>query len=308
MSTVKTLTARNFQAHERALARKQSAKNRPGIFRKMLPALSYIGKGVKRIFVNKQDEMKGFNVAGVGNESKGDMIGVNVCGLVNGSKGSMKGLNFGVIGNQSEGDMIGVNVGGYSNTSKNMKGLSIAGLFGNGCEDDIRGLSVAGMINLSERLVGIALSLVNVVTSPSKGVQIGLLNVRTDAPWYAKVIPFIAFRFSEKSTKKYLEEFEAIKENPDQELIKANRKFLKEQYAELKQSEVVCTAELEKFARIIVNRKLIRSLGKTLKCKDATAQEKAETRDMVKMIAHDDIYPEELREMAVKMIENARSA
>jgi hypothetical protein len=43
---------------------------------------------------------------------------------------------------------------------------------------------------------------INIAEKGSRGVQIGLLNVRADAPWYARYIPIIAVRWSDKTGKK----------------------------------------------------------------------------------------------------------
>jgi hypothetical protein len=62
-------------------------------------------------------------------------------------------------------------------------------------------LNIAGIYNVCKSFIGAQLSPINITRAPSKGVQVGLLNIRTDAPWYAKVMPFLAIRYSDKSTR-----------------------------------------------------------------------------------------------------------
>lgn len=58
-----------------------------------------------------------------------------------------------------------------------------------------------GVINIADSFNGVRIGLVNQTIRQAHGVDIGLINTRFDAPWYAKFVPIIAIRFSAKKAK-----------------------------------------------------------------------------------------------------------
>ncbi|MBS3085222.1 hypothetical protein J4225_00880 [Candidatus Pacearchaeota archaeon] len=79
------------------------------------------------------------------------------------------------------------------NLSKNSSyGVNVA-LGVNYHPNELFGMQV-GAGNGALKLRGCQVGFYNVCGEDSKGVQIGFLNRRENAPWYAKVIPFIAIR------------------------------------------------------------------------------------------------------------------
>lgn len=88
----------------------------------------------------------------------------------------------------------GVTIAGLSHvTNGHAKGLSIS--FLSDVDESFKGVSIA-VYNIARSFNGVRLGLFNICREGSKGVDIGLLNIRMDAPWYAKVIPLLAVRFS----------------------------------------------------------------------------------------------------------------
>lgn len=90
--------------------------------------------------------------------------------------GYLNGVGVGLVGNelwQSNGLLIG----SHNSVMRAFCGVAI------------------GLYNSAKTATGAMFGLVNVVDSESAGVFIGLLNIRTDAPWYSRYIPGIAVRW-----------------------------------------------------------------------------------------------------------------
>lgn len=142
---------------------------------------------------SRSDTYNGVSVgllASAGNET---INGASVGGLIGGGD-KVNGLTIGGLAELTP-EVNGLKVaGGLAFCLKRIRGVGIGGLIG--AFEDAEGLVVGGLLNICGRLKGLMVGLVNIVARPSTGVQIGLLNIRTDAPWYAKVIPGIAIRYA----------------------------------------------------------------------------------------------------------------
>ncbi len=172
---------------------------------------------------NEGDRTKGF-VWGAFNKIEGNTNGL-VVGTYNGIKGDANGPVVGIVNSIGEGTEEFVF--GKGNANRSVIGLlvndikgdangTVVGIVGNGIFGNANG-RVLGTVNIIlEKLEGFVfgamsfcntfkggmLGIINFTDKGSRGVQVGLLNIRSDAPWYAKVIPIIAFRWSDKKGKR----------------------------------------------------------------------------------------------------------
>ncbi|MFH0818196.1 MAG: hypothetical protein V1909_06225 [Candidatus Micrarchaeota archaeon] len=176
-------------------------------------------------------DMKGANVGGVATFSE-KASGASVSGIVNitleeSSGFSFSGLNLAGINRGVQigwiGAIAGANksrwyVGEYASkglvagtlcasADHDVKGALVSGVFSYAMEK-VRGAVIAPVNFVSEKLTGFSfgiysmvesftgfrIGLINASEKPSKGVEIGLLNINTGNPWYARVSPIIAIR------------------------------------------------------------------------------------------------------------------
>jgi len=154
-------------------------------------------------FMNLTEKSIGANVAGFGNVMQSS-YGFNVTGGVNLTGWSSYGFNVAGLGNFAE-KSIGANVAGIINFAGESIGLDIALVnYCNASQDNkenesgiLRGVQ-AGIANGAKILRGAQFGLYNVCGEDAEGIQIGLINRREGARWYAKFIPFLAVRRNKK--------------------------------------------------------------------------------------------------------------
>ena len=132
---------------------------------------------------------------GLSNRILDEPIAGAIVGLGNEVK-TIKGIALAGLGNKIKTNN-GVALAGLLNAMDINNGVSLAG--GNFMREN-NGF-MAGLINVCESFKGIQLGMLNMVGSGSRGVQFGLFNIRMNAPWYAKVLPLIAIRWSDKTVK-----------------------------------------------------------------------------------------------------------
>lgn len=141
----------------------------------------------------------------------GGIRGAELGGLFNKTKGAMSGAQFGGLGNFVDGDMTGGQFSGLMNTATSLKGAQIGGLINsvnntpkvhqsdtieaiaspiyenNGVQaagllnqqaENMKGVQIAGLINLNrQHIKGVQLSGLLNKTKSISGVQIGLINI-----------------------------------------------------------------------------------------------------------------------------------
>ena len=130
-------------------------------------------KGVDVNFLGKSKDYSGVRLGVLGKTNSFKGIDVNLIGETDLHKGLLK---FSALYNHA-GELHGIQAGAVNITEK-YSGAQI------------------GLFNYAEEMKGVQFSLVNICGKDSGGIQTGLLNIRKDAPWYAKVIPFFAYRGS----------------------------------------------------------------------------------------------------------------
>ncbi|RME78976.1 MAG: hypothetical protein D6769_03580 [Methanobacteriota archaeon] len=113
-------------------------------------------------------------------------------GPLNEIKKSSKGIAGGIL-NMAYGDFSGVALGLGNDIIGNSKGLML-GLYKNDFLGNVKGFLLSLSTNIAHSgASGLMLGLVN-FADDVVGLQIGLINIRKNAPWYAKAIPVIAIR------------------------------------------------------------------------------------------------------------------
>ena len=125
----------------------------------------------------------GFQIAGLGNVSLGEMSGLNIAGLSNYSQGPMKGLQLSGLANISETSMEGLQLSAGLNVSAGeLSGMHIAGI-ANLSQDDLAGLNLAGGFNVTnEDIEGLNLAgIANISNDDIEGLTIaGIANVSAE--------------------------------------------------------------------------------------------------------------------------------
>lgn len=194
--------------------------------------------------------MKGLSISGIMSDL-GAVDGIALSGLITVSE-SVDGASVSLWMNEVGQDARGVLVGLVNNCHNSMTGLAIGARNGapsmnglaigiiNGLETDrsdsntgrtaatVNGASI-GAVNLAGTANGVQIGLVNYVALDSSVVQIGLLNIRRDAPWYSRVVPGIAVRLgSIRRRRKVNRLFKEIQDGDSaEELRDANRSGLR---------------------------------------------------------------------------------
>ena len=134
--------------------------------------------------------MKGFQAAGLANATLGNVEGLQLAGLVNFNKGHVKGLQTAGLVNTGLGAVEGIQLAGLINApAKNVYGAQVAGL-ANVNTGHLRGLQLGltnvsvksvtgtqvGLVNYTRKLNGFQLGLVNIADSVEKGGGMGLIT------------------------------------------------------------------------------------------------------------------------------------
>ncbi|VVB99886.1 Uncharacterised protein [uncultured archaeon] len=162
-------------------------------------------------------EVRGVSAGGIISAVK-DCYGVNAGTLA--VSNNMRGFSFGALNEIREtnqgvafgllGVGVGAGIGAWKIGDYCSKGAVIGGLYAATHEDTwgvvasgfmtrvggkMRGI-MAGFVNLADSFSGFRIGVINMTLGevPSKGVEIGLLNISTENPWWARVIPFVAVR------------------------------------------------------------------------------------------------------------------
>lgn len=170
-------------------------------------------------------EAKGVVAGLIGSGVAKDCRGVNVA-IMLALSGNVHGLSaavFNEVGEKNNGvalGLVGVGVGDsisswrigdycskgavigglYAGVHENAKGFVFGGFMT--LTGKMRGI-VAGLINLGESIEGLRIGLINfdIGEGHSKGLEIGLLNIKESNPWWAKVVPLFAIRLGGKKTQ-----------------------------------------------------------------------------------------------------------
>ena len=121
--------------------------------------------------------IKGVELGGLGNFTKGNVRGLQAVGLANAALGDVTGLQLAGLVNFDKGYVDGLQVAGLVNAVTGpVKGVQLAGLV-NAPAKDVRGLQASGLLNTSiGHLHGLQVGLTNVAVKSATGSQIGLVN------------------------------------------------------------------------------------------------------------------------------------
>jgi len=122
--------------------------------------------------INTSKKATGAQIGGIANISK-QTQGIQVAGILNLCTGQSSGIQTGGIGNLTKQDVIGLQIGGIFNTSKNIKGLQVGGIINT--SKQTQGLQVAGILNLcSGQFSGIQTGGIgNLTKQDATGIQVG---------------------------------------------------------------------------------------------------------------------------------------
>jgi hypothetical protein len=122
--------------------------------------------------------VRGVELGGLANVSKGNVTGLQAAGLVNSSLGYANGLQLAGLVNFNKGFVNGAQLAGLVNlTTAEFEGAQMAGLI-NVNTKDLKGFQAAGLINTTTGIAdGLQLAgVTNVATTELRGAQIGLIN------------------------------------------------------------------------------------------------------------------------------------
>lgn len=122
-------------------------------------------------------QVKGFEMAGLGNINKRNSKGFQMAGIWNITQANFTGARLAGLFNITRQKSVGFQAAGLFNHSKDsVNGISIAGLFNN-VSGKTSGVQVAGLFNKTKILRGIQLSVLNVADTVEGGMSIGLINI-----------------------------------------------------------------------------------------------------------------------------------
>lgn len=139
-------------------------------------------------------------VFGAFNDFGGGFTGVNLGGAIDAWNCNISGLLAGgAYVNADNSRVKGAMLSVLMTCAAELSGAAISML--NIVDEKMRGFAL-GIFNLQGSFRGFRIGAINISKEASKSVDVGLLNIRVDAPWYAKVIPFVAVRYSDKTSKK----------------------------------------------------------------------------------------------------------
>jgi len=123
-------------------------------------------------------DVKGLQLSGIANFNKGAVTGGQLAGIANLSTSSFQGLQLSGIVNLTTKSFVGAQIGGILNTTiGEVKGLQLAGIAGVATKS-VTGAQISGILNTTVGVVsGVQISgIVNVATKKILGAQIGLIN------------------------------------------------------------------------------------------------------------------------------------
>ena len=96
-------------------------------------------------------DVKGIQIAGIGNVVGQNIQGVQFSGLFNYDRGSLKGVQIAGISNMLKDSLAGTQIAGIGNTANgHLKGVQFAGLY-NYAEENVGGTQVSGLMNLATK-------------------------------------------------------------------------------------------------------------------------------------------------------------
>jgi hypothetical protein len=124
--------------------------------------------------INKKN-MLGGQVGGITNIVSGRVHGMQIAGIHNNVLDSVHGVQIAGISNYVRGNVSGLQISGIYNQSKNTRGVQIAGI-GNTTSKTMHGVQIGGIYNYTKKLHGVQIGLINISDS-SDGYSIGLINI-----------------------------------------------------------------------------------------------------------------------------------
>lgn len=118
-------------------------------------------------------------------------------GLWNQSSNTVSGAQIGLINQVDEGQGAQIGFGNYASHYDGVQ-LGIGNFVTDSFSGEMRGLQISPIFNYADSVKGLQIGAINVLedNENSNCLQLGLLNVNLEAPWYAKFIPGIAYRRS----------------------------------------------------------------------------------------------------------------
>ena len=122
--------------------------------------------------------VRGVELGGLANISKGDIIGFQAAGLANAGLGYVTGVQLAGLANYNKEFVHGLQAAGLINFTKDeFEGLQLAGL-ANGNTQNTKGVQVAGLVNTSTKIMeGVQVAgITNVALKELNGFQLGLIN------------------------------------------------------------------------------------------------------------------------------------
>jgi|GEM_PF-2231818 len=183
---------------------------------------------------NNEGPLNGMSVSGVGSTTK-SLKGVAASIVSTEVLGNVRGLACSIFYNVAGLEKCMFNHVKTENVCGNVKGVSFSGFvnyasestgwahgtFVNVITENLKGIAsglvvrvrgaarglMLSCIGICNSFEGVMIGAINICNDKSQGIQIGLLNIRTDAPWYAKVVPGIAIRTNGKPGLKKEDEF-----------------------------------------------------------------------------------------------------
>ncbi len=151
------------------------------------------------IFAGISGGVRGAEVGGLANFSKGDIKGLQFAGIANGSLGKIEGAQISGIANYNKGPITGTQFAGIANLStSSVEGLQMSGIANvatqpvvgvqfagivNTTMGEVKGLQFSGIAGVTTRsMTGVQFSgIVNTVVGTATGAQIaGIANVATE--------------------------------------------------------------------------------------------------------------------------------
>lgn len=151
----------------------------PGLSSHGMMSSQVVNKGSLNVLGGYTAGVNGFEIAGLFNISKGNVLKFQAAGLLNAVGGSVKGVQIAGILNEVRTNIEGFQAAGLINhVNADAQGFQVAGL-ANLVSKKMKGTQVSGLVNLSGQYAdGIQIAgLINLAAQKLKGIQIsGLFN------------------------------------------------------------------------------------------------------------------------------------
>jgi hypothetical protein len=133
------------------------------------------GFEVGGVFNVVRNQVVGLQIAGFGNVVGGETDGTQLSGFMNLNKRSVDGLQLAGFTNIVSDTASGVQVAGAINVTKNVQGVQVAGAV-NINSDRVKGTQVSGLFNYTKRLAGIQVGFINIADTIESGGMFGIIN------------------------------------------------------------------------------------------------------------------------------------